>query len=78
MSQTAAASDETAAKVNPAGGLFVSPPMTVKRYAELQGTTMDTVYKQIERGMLPTVKIGKYRLIDTYTLARECLENSAN
>lgn len=54
---------------------FISPPMTVERYAEIQGTTAETVHAQIKRGLLPTIKIGKRRLINTYRLASECLKD---
>lgn len=46
-------------------GLFVSPPMTIKKYAECQGVTVRSVTEQVNKGYLPTVKIGKRRLINT-------------
>ena len=54
-------------------GLFVSPPMTIERYANLAGLTEATVEHQVKRGQLPTIKRGKRRLINTYALAHECL-----
>ena len=54
-------------------GPYIPPPMTVKQYAELQGVTVETINNQIRRCYIPTIKIGKRRLINTFALARNCL-----
>lgn len=57
-------------------GLYVPPPMTIEQYARLQGVTEDTLNNQIKRGYVPTIKVGKRRLINTFALAISCIEAS--
>jgi len=54
-------------------GLYVPPPMTIEQYARLQGVSQDTLNNQIKRGYVPTIKVGKRRLINTFAIANECL-----
>lgn len=56
-----------------APGIFIPVPMTAKKYAQAQGVTTLVIENQIRRGYLPTIKRGKYRLINTFAIARECL-----
>lgn len=51
------------------------PVMTLERFAELSGLTVDTVYGHIRRGYLPSVKMGRYRLINITQLHIQCLES---
>ncbi len=55
-------------------GLFVGPPLTIEMYAKIQGVSTRTITEQIHKGYLPTIKIGKRRLINTYKLASDCLK----
>ncbi len=55
-------------------GLYVPPPMTIEQYARLQGVSEDTLNNQIKRGYVPTIKVGKRRLINTFALAVSCIE----
>lgn len=59
-----------------AAGLYVPPPMTIEQYARLQGLSEDTLNNQIKRGYVPTIKVGKRRLINTFALAISCIEAS--
>ena len=52
------------------------PLMAVERFAELVGVTPDVVRGWVDRGYLPTQKIGRYRLINIAVLTREALQNS--
>lgn len=57
---------------------FIPVPMTQEKFAEQVGLTTQAVRTQVCRGYLPTIKIGKRRLIDTVTLAARCLEKNHN
>ena len=50
------------------------PVMDRVRFAELAGLTHDTVRGMIEKGLLPTIRIGKRRLINIAQLTKECVE----
>ena len=50
------------------------PLMTLERFAELSGLTVDTVYGHIRRGYLPAVKVGRYRLVNIALLQTQCLQ----
>ena len=54
-------------------GVFV-PVMDRVRFAALTGLTNDTVRGWIEKGHLPTILIGKRRLINVAQLTKECVE----
>ncbi len=55
---------------------YISPPMTTQRYAELQGISEETLKKQISRGYVSTIKVGKRRLVNTYAEAAKCIEDT--
>lgn len=50
------------------------PVMSRKKFADLVGVTEDTVTGWINRGYLPVVEIGKYRLINIALVTRMALE----
>ena len=50
------------------------PLMTLERFSELSGLTVDTLYGHVRRGYLPTVKMGRYRLINLALLQTQCLQ----
>ena len=59
-----------------ANSLMAAGPVVTKRlYAQLSGHTEETIRGMVERGHLPTVKIGKHRMINLALLTKECLEN---
>ncbi|WP_299580863.1 hypothetical protein [uncultured Microbulbifer sp.] len=51
-----------------------SPVCTQEQYAIDAGHTLSTVRAQVDRGYLPTIKIGRYRMINLLQLSRMCLE----
>lgn len=50
------------------------PLMTVEAYAELAGIPFGVLTAQVDRGMWPTVKIGKRRLLNIAALWQQCAE----
>ena len=52
----------------------VVPVMERVRFANLTGLTQDTVLGMIKRGQLPTMRIGKRRLVNLAQLTKQCLE----
>lgn len=50
------------------------PLMTQKKYAELVGLTTEAVKAQVFNGHLPTIKSGKYRMINLVALVNTCSE----
>ncbi|WHI46782.1 hypothetical protein [Microbulbifer sp. VAAF005] len=51
-----------------------TPVCTQEQYAVDAGHTLKTVRAQVDRGYLPTIKIGRYRMINLMQLSRMCLE----
>lgn len=49
--------------------MYISPYLTVERFAASTGVAEDVVRGWIARGYLPTRKIGRYRLVDVLALA---------
>ena len=55
----------------------VQPPgplVTRFLFAQMSGLTPDHVRGMIDRGLLPTVKLGRQRLINLALLTQQCLE----
>lgn len=50
-----------------------APIMTKARFSEISGLTEETLRGMIERGHLPTLKVGKHRMINVALLTKECL-----
>jgi len=50
------------------------PVMAVERFAELIGLDIGVVRGWIDKGYLPTLKIGRYRLVNVAALSREALQ----
>lgn len=48
------------------------PVMTKDRFSELSGLEPGVIRGMIDRGQLPTIKIGRHRLINVLALSREC------
>lgn len=47
------------------------PLMTQKQFAELSGLSRDSVKAQVINGYWPSVKVGKYRLINIVLLVAQ-------
>lgn len=43
--------------------------MTLKHAAQAAGISYDTAYRYYKRGLLPTVRVGRYELIEPAVLA---------
>lgn len=54
------------------------PMATKERFADLVGTSPPAVQGWINRGYVPTVKTGKYRLIDLMELFSECISMNSS
>lgn len=50
------------------------PVMAQERFADLIGIDLGVLQNWVNRGYLPTIKIGRHRLINLVVLARECSE----
>lgn len=55
--------------------LSAVPVMTKERFAELVGVEVGVIRGMIDRDYLPTVKIGRHRLINVAALQARCLED---
>ena len=47
------------------------PVVTKRMFSEMSGLTEETIRGMIERGHLPTVKVGKHRMINVALLTKE-------
>jgi excisionase family DNA binding protein len=57
-------------------GLIGTGPVVTKRlFSQLTGLTEETIRGMIERGHLPTVKIGKHRMVNVALLTKDALES---
>lgn len=53
---------------------IVGPLVTKERFSEASGLRVDQVRGMIANGYLPTLKVGKHRMINMALLTQECLE----
>ena len=51
------------------------PLVTKKLFSQLSGLTEETIRGMIERGHLPTVKVGKHRMVNVALITKEALES---
>lgn len=49
------------------------PAMTIERFSQLSGLDEGVIQGHIRRGYLPTIKIGRYRMINVALLNAQCL-----
>lgn len=55
--------------------ISITPPyVTKQRFSELSGLQEEVIRGMIDKGYLPTVKIGRYRLINLTLITKEALE----
>ncbi|ACT52159.1 hypothetical protein [Methylovorus glucosotrophus] len=59
-----------------ASQLTVVPLMSRTKFAQHVGVTEDTVTGWINKGYLPVVEIGKYRLVNLALVTKNALEQS--
>jgi excisionase family DNA binding protein len=50
------------------------PLVTKKLFSQLTGLTEETIRGMIDRGHLPTVKVGKHRMVNVALITKEALE----
>ncbi|MCA6061682.1 helix-turn-helix domain-containing protein [Thalassolituus sp. ST750PaO-4] len=50
------------------------PIVTKRLFAQLTGLTEKTICGMVDRGHLPTVKIGKHRMVNVALITKEALE----
>lgn len=55
--------------------LISGPLVTKKLFSQMSGLTEETIRGMIERGHLPTVKVGKHRMVNVALIAKEALES---
>lgn len=51
------------------------PLVTKKLFAQLSGLTEETIRGMVEKGHLPTVKVGKHRMVNVALITKEALES---
>ncbi|MGP5309618.1 DNA-binding protein [Vreelandella alkaliphila] len=49
------------------------PTMTIERFSQLSGLDEGVIQGHIRRGYLPTIKVGRYRMINVALLNAQCL-----
>ena len=47
--------------------------MTIERFSQLSGLDEGVIQGHIRRGYLPTIKVGRYRMINVALLNAQCL-----
>ncbi|MAY15265.1 MAG: hypothetical protein CMI06_08005 [Oceanospirillaceae bacterium] len=60
--------------MNSAASVNAGPVVTKKLFAQLTGLSEDIVRGMVNRGHLPTVRIGRHRLINVALITKEALE----
>ena len=51
------------------------PEMTIERYAQQVGVSARTVEGWVAKGLIPTIKVGKRRLINVAARTTTCLKH---
>ncbi|HEX7047769.1 MAG TPA: hypothetical protein VF275_09405 [Gammaproteobacteria bacterium] len=57
--------------------LVATPVMTKERFADLVGVEVGVVRGMLDRGYLPSVKIGRHRLVNVAALQARCLKGDS-
>ncbi len=55
--------------------IAAGPLVTKRKFSEMSGLTEETIRGMIERGHLPTMKIGKHRMVNVALITKEALES---
>ncbi|WP_276783373.1 hypothetical protein [Thalassolituus oleivorans] len=58
--------------------IMTLPVMAQDQFSQLTGLTQGVVRGMVERGQLPSVKIGRYRLINVVALVEQCSDSNNN
>lgn len=58
----------------PPGLALLSPVVTKERFAEISGLEVGVVRGMLDRGYLPSVKMGRHRLVNVAALQAGCLD----
>ncbi|MAR92176.1 MAG: hypothetical protein CML06_15045 [Pseudomonadales bacterium] len=66
--------DETPLNSTSPGLVSAGPIVTKRLFSQLTGLTEETIRGMIERGYLPTVKIGKHRMVNVALITKDALE----
>ena len=53
---------------------FVTPLVTRERFAEMVGLPVGVIVGWCNKGLIPTMTIGKYSLVSVELLRKRCLE----
>lgn len=54
--------------------VIVWPLVTRERFAELSGLGEEVVRGLIEKGRLPSIKVGRHRMVNVALITKSCLE----
>ncbi|TCO81112.1 hypothetical protein EV699_110138 [Plasticicumulans lactativorans] len=65
---------EPQAPAMPQGMTAFVPVMHKERFSELSGIELGVLDNWIDRGYVPTLKVGRHRLINLVLLMKECAE----
>lgn len=52
-----------------------TPAVTKEKYAEMTGLSEGVVRGQMEKGDIPTIKVGRRRLVNVAKITQECIES---
>lgn len=66
--------DTTQQNVTSSASVSAGPLVTKKLFSQLTGLTEETIRGMIDRGHLPTVKVGKHRMVNVALITKEALE----
>ena len=66
--------EEANSIINSAASVNAGPVVTQKLFSQLTGLSEETIRGMINRGHLPTVRIGRHRLVNVALITKEALE----
>ena len=67
--------EEANSIINSAASVNAGPVVTKKLFSQLTGLSEETIRGMINRGHLPTVRIGRHRLVNVALITKEALES---
>ena len=66
--------DSGTAFVTPSLPNYMTPLVTRERFAEMVGLPVGVIVGWCNKGLIPTMTIGKYNLVSVELLRKRCLE----
>ena len=66
--------EEANSIINSAASVNAGPVVTKKLFSQLTGLSEETIRGMINRGHLPTFRIGRHRLVNMALITKEALE----